>query len=66
MGKRANTLDVGTDGWVEDQIRALSVQTIPSRTPSVEDIASLYMFPEEWKQHIAQMPTSHREFTRDR
>ena len=66
MDKRAHALDVGSDGRVEYQIYALSVQTIPSqshRIPrnslacrmTVGNIASLYVFPKKWKQHITQM-----------
>ena len=63
--KRVYTPDIGTDGRIENQIRALGVQTILESAcgATAENIASLYIFPEKWKQHVAEVPTSHREFT---
>ena len=54
MCKIVYALDVGTDGRIEDQIRALSVQTILDCMSLVygataEDIASFYVFPEKRK-----------------
>jgi len=67
VDQRVHLPDVGSDGRVEHQICALSVQTIPGRNHwipheylvvTVGNIASLRVFPKKWKQHVTQMPTS--------
>ena len=64
-------LDIGTDFRVAYQVRALIVQSIFERNhlirpsalvaerPVTEKIASLHIFPKEWKEHVTQMPTGH-------
>lgn len=68
---KAHSPDVGTDGGVVYQIRALIVKAIRHQNHLVrprvamlektgaEDIASLCVFPENRKEHVTQMPTSH-------
>ena len=69
MGKRVYILDVGADRRIEDQICTLGVKTITGRNISSEacreNVSPLYVFPEEWEQHVAEMPTSHCESTDD-
>ena len=66
----AHSPDIGTNGRVADQIRALSIQSIERNhlirprvvvveRAATEQIASLHVFPKKWKEHVTQMPTGH-------
>ena len=58
-------LDVGTDGGVTHDVCGLRVQ--PTHRwevvkVSVVEVASLHIFPEKWKECVAQAPASHSQF----
>ena len=65
VNPRVYVLDVGTDGGVKHDVYGLGVQPIfewiELRTV-FNEIASLHVLPKEWKECVAQVPTSHGQF----